>query len=128
MGRGLWVGGCLPTACSPQPTVPENPVPSPALLRPIHDRFVRGVKDYAAAQGIDLIRFRRGQRKDDIVAKRRAGFRKPEGAVFVGVAQERCSSFRATKRGGGSDGPVNFRFDRQPAFVNQYYFHVEDPD
>lgn len=105
-----------------------KPVPSPALLRPIHDRFVRGIKDYASTHGIDLVRFRRGQRKDDIAATRRAKFHKPEGVVFVGVAQERCKSFRATKRGGGSDGPVNFWFDRQPAFVNQYYFYVEDPD
>jgi len=45
--------------------------------------------------------------------------------VFVGVAQEKASSFKATKHL-GADGLVSFDFARQPVAVNHYYFYVQD--
>ena len=71
------------------------PIPSPALFRPMHDRFVHGVQDFAAAHQIPLIHFERGQRKDDIAAGHRARSLDPDGVVFIGVAQERAISFKA---------------------------------
>ena len=69
-----------------------NPIPSPALLRPLHDRFVREVATFADAAKIPVVQFERGQRKDDIAAEQRARFTKAEGVVFIGVAQERARS------------------------------------
>lgn len=41
-----------------------NPIPSPALFRPMHDRFVGGVQAFATRHDIPLIPFAPGQRKD----------------------------------------------------------------
>jgi hypothetical protein len=102
-----------------------NPIPSPALLRPLHDRFVRDVTTFADAGQIPVVHFERGQRKDDIAAEYRARFTKAEGVVFIGVAQERASAFKARKLTGSERG-VLFDFSRQPVAVNHYYFYVQD--
>lgn len=104
-----------------------QPIPSPAVLRPIHDRFVAGVDEFVRREGIPLVQFQRGQRKDDIAKVHRARFEQPEGVVFVGTAQEKARSFRATKRRGPRGGVV-FDFSRQSVFVKHYYFYVQDPD
>lgn len=104
-----------------------NPIPSPALLRPIHDRFVGEVDKMVKNEDIPLVRFKRGQRKDDIAKEHRAGFGKSEGVVFVGVAQEKMSSFKARKVTGTSGGWY-FDFSRQPVSVNQFYFYVQDQE
>jgi hypothetical protein len=102
-----------------------NPVPSPALLRPLHDRFVRDVTTFADAGQIPVVHFERGQRKDDIAAEHRARFTKAEGVVFIGVAQERASAFKARKLTGNERG-VLFEFSRQSVAVNHYYFYIQD--
>ena len=71
--------------------------------------------------------FERRQRKDDVAAAHRAGFIRPEGVVFIGVAQERASSFKAHKVTSGG-GHVHFEFSRQPVAVNHYYFYVQDQE
>ena len=102
-----------------------NPVPSPALLGQRHERFVREVKDFAERAGGPLVHFERKQRKDEVASGYRAKFEKPEGVVFVGVAQEKMSSFKARKALGPGGG-VYFDFSRQPVAVNHYYFYVQD--
>jgi hypothetical protein len=101
------------------------PIPSPALFRPMHDRFVSGVQDIAAEQQIPVVHFERGKRKDDIAAGYRAGFTDADGVVFIGVAQERAISFKA-REAHGAMGRF-FTFSRQPVSVNHYYFYVQDP-
>lgn len=44
----------------------KQPIPSPTVLRPIHDRFVAGVEQYAERHRIPLVHLEHGQRKDDI--------------------------------------------------------------
>jgi hypothetical protein len=102
-----------------------NPIPSPALFRPIHDRFTGQVAALAAEQGIPLVHFERGQRKDDVAAEYRARFTAAEGVVFIGVAQERASAFKARKLS-GPQGGVAFDFSRQSVAVNHYYFYLQD--
>jgi len=102
-----------------------NPIPSPALLRPVHDRFVRDVGTFADAGQIPVVHFERGQRKDDIAAEHRTRFTKAEGVVFIGVAQERASAFKARKLTGNERG-VLFEFSRQSVAVNHYYFYIQD--
>lgn len=103
-----------------------QPLPSPALLRPIHDHFVSEVERFAREHGVPLLHFQRGQRKDDIVNRQRARFHRREGVVVIGVAQERAWSFRASKR--VEAGRVSFDFSRQPVFVKHYYFYVQDAE
>ena len=104
-----------------------NPIPSPALFRPMRERLDRGVKRFAKTHEIPIHHFKRKQRKDDIAAQYRADFDKPEGVVFIGVAQEKASSFKARKVRGPRGG-VYFDFSRQPVAVNHYYFYVQDPE
>ena len=101
------------------------PIPSPALFRPLHDRFVHAVQDFATTQGTPIIHFDHGQRKDDIAAGYRARFADAEGVVFIGVAQERAISFKAHEARGTAGW--FFTFSRQPVSVNHYYFYVQDP-
>src|SRR5437867_8007850 len=66
-----------------------HPIPSPALFRPMHDRFVAAIKTFAADHAVPLIEFESGQDKDAIVATHRAHFRGDDGVVVIGVAQEK---------------------------------------
>ena len=104
-----------------------NPIPSPALFLPLHDRFVRAVTTSAETHGIPVVPFERGQRKDDLAAEYRARFTAAEGVVFIGVAQEKMWSFKAQKQA-GPQGGVHFDFSRQSVFVNHYYFYVQDAE
>ncbi len=129
----LYVNGYLPTLqtsgqlCDFMHKHLGQPIPSPALLRPIHDRFVEEVEGFALHEGIPMVPFERGQRKDDIANVHRERFRRREGVVLIGVAQERAWSFRAAKRKTAGGG-VYFDFSRQPVLVKHYYFYVQDPE
>jgi hypothetical protein len=103
-----------------------HPIPSPALFRPMHDRFVDAIKTYAIEQAVPLISFESGQDKDAIVATYRAKSTTREGVVVIGVAQEKARAFKAHKRT-GPQGGVTFDFTRQPVAVNHYYFYLQDP-
>ncbi len=104
-----------------------NPIPSPALFSPLHDRFVGSIKSFAESRRIPIVHFERGERKDDVASRFRSRFKGAEGVVFIGIAQERASSFKARKSYGPGGG-VQFQFSRQPVAVNHYYFYVQDPD
>jgi len=104
-----------------------HPIPSPALFRPMHDRFVHAVKTFAADAAVPLIEFESGQDKDAVVATHRARFRSEDGVVVIGVAQEKARAFKAHKRT-GPQGGVTFDFTRQSVAVNHYYFYVQDPE
>jgi len=103
------------------------PIPSPALFRPLHDRFVDAVQTFAARQGIPVIHFEPKQRKDDVVAEYRARYRGREGVVVIGIAQEKMRAFKAHKRP-GPGCKIRFDFSRQSVAVNHYYFYVQDRD
>jgi hypothetical protein len=102
-----------------------NPVPSPALLKQIREGFLGRVDEFLKQNAVPKVEFKHGQRKDDIANARRRKFDKQEGVVFLGVAQEKASSFKAQK-GHGPQGGVRFDFLRQPVFVNHLYFYVQD--
>src|SRR5205814_3922428 len=74
-----------------------NQIASPALLRPIHDRFVDDLRSFADRHRVPIVQFERRQRKDDVAASYRSRFTAAEGVVFIGAAQERQFSFKATK-------------------------------
>jgi hypothetical protein len=104
-----------------------HPIPSPALFKPLHDRFVTAVEQFVVTHDIPVVHFVSGQRKDDIVAPYRARFTAREGVVVLGVAQEKMRAFKAHKRTGPGTR-VTFDFSRQSVAVNHYYFYVHDRD
>ena len=102
-----------------------HPIPSPALFRPMHDRFVNAVDQFVARHNIPKVPFESGQDTDAIVAGSRLRFKAREGIVILGVAPEKMRSFKAQKRRGPGTA-VTFDFSRQAVAVNQYYFYVQD--
>jgi len=103
-----------------------HPIPSPALFRPMHNRFVDAIKTYATEHDVPLVPFESGQDKDAIVATYRAKCTARDGVVMIGVAQEKARAFKAHKRC-GPQGGVTFDFTRQSVAVNHYYFYLQDP-
>jgi len=101
-------------------------IPSPALLQRMGEVFVREVRSFAQEQGIPIVHFEPGIRKDDVAADYRQAFTPSEGVVFIGIAQEKARAFRAHKRSEGS--MVGFDYSRQSVRVNHYYFYLQDQD
>jgi hypothetical protein len=129
----LYVNGYMPALQTPGQLCDfmtrhlGQPIPSPALFRPMHDRFVAEVERFSRRYRVPMVSFERGQRKDDIANAHRARFTRKDGVVLIGVAQERAWSFRGAKRP-TPRGSVSFDFSRQPVFVKHFYFYVQDPD
>ena len=65
---------------------------------PKTDAFIRSIRDFLHDQDIPLIRFQKGQRKDDVFKKHLRKFKAQEGVVFVGVAQEKVRVPRTSAR------------------------------
>ncbi len=101
-------------------------IPSPAVLGEISRGFVAAVEAFAEAQQVPLVQFQKGQRKDDVAAQYRRQFTGAEGVVFIGVAQEQLSGFKARKEVKGKR--VWFHYSRQAVFVKVYYFYVHDAE
>ena len=60
-----------------------HPVPSSALMAPMTRRFVNEWERYAQREGVDLIRFERGERKDD---------RTRDVSCAIGTPEKACST------------------------------------
>jgi hypothetical protein len=73
-------------------------------MAPMTAAFVADISHFAAARGLDLVRFARGQRKDDLTreylrrAERDDRGLVPAQVLYVGVAQEKQRVFRTVKR------------------------------
>src|SRR5690242_18532083 len=65
------------------------PVASTAVLAPISEAFVTAIKTFACRERIPMVDFVKGQRKDDVMHERLAGFDCDEGVLFIGRAQEK---------------------------------------
>ena len=101
-------------------------VPSTVMVAPMSERFVSALEQFVEAQGIDLVRFEKGQRKDDVAKKYLAAFTGDEGVLFVGKAQEKASVFRTEKRRDARG--VYPWIIRSTAMVNHYYVYILDRD
>jgi hypothetical protein len=104
-----------------------HPIPSPALFKPMHDRFTTAVEQFVTHHAIPVVHFEAGQDKDAIATAHRTRCPAREGVVMLGVAQEKMRAFKAHKRAGPGT-KVTFDFSRQWVAVNQYYFYVHDRD
>lgn len=105
----------------------RQPIASPALLAQMTHRFVQGIKEFAEAHEIPVVHFQKGVRKEEVARSYFDDFSGKEGVVFIGVAQERASSFRSRKRK-EPGGLLYFDFYRGSVAVNHYYFYLLDPD
>jgi len=111
------------------------PLPSPALLERIGNRFRREVKAFAAANHIPVLHLKKPDRSrwDDrkldhvrphLDAAEREG---RYGVVAIVQAQEFQWVFSAKKRVHQS-GRVSFDFEKQDRRVGMYYFYIYDAE
>ena len=102
-------------------------VPSTAMVAPMSYAFVAAIERFVKAEGLDLVTFQKGQRKDDVAHQYLAKFAGDEGVLFVGKAQEKASVFRTEKRcdAAGKKYPWIIR---STAMVNHYYVYILDKD
>jgi hypothetical protein len=99
---------------------------STCLADPISKQFVASILAFAVERGIPLVRFQKGQRKDDVAQEHLARFEEPEGIYMVGVAQEKVSTFRTEKRRNPETGARYPWIVAASALVNQYYMYGLD--
>jgi hypothetical protein len=79
-------------------------------------------------EAIDLIAFEKGQRKDDVTQKYLREFRKSEGVLYVGKAQEKARVMRTERRRCSRTGATYPWIVQSTAMVNHYYFYGVDED
>ena len=103
-----------------------QPLPSAALMSPISRSFVAKLEGFVAQHEIPLVQFRRGQRKDEVMAEQLRHFRHDEGVVFVGKAQEKTPVFRTEKRRSPTTGRPYPWIVKSTAMVNHYYVYAVD--
>jgi len=101
-------------------------IPSPALFGRITDAFKTGLRAWASQHRIPWLEFQEGARQDDVVQRYRDRFRKPDGVLCVGVAQERAKAWTATKQVQGR--PLHFAYRGRTVCVNHYYVYLVDRD
>src|SRR6266702_4693193 len=104
------------------------PVPSAAVMSPMSRNFVTKLEGYAAQHEVPLVQFRKGQRKDEVMAEHLRKFHRPEGVVFIGKAQEKTPVFRTEKRKSPTTGRPYPWIVRSTAMVNHYYVYAVDRD
>jgi hypothetical protein len=105
-----------------------QPLPSAALMSPMTRRFVAALEDFVGREGIPLVQFCPGQRKDAVMAERLRQFGREEGIVFVGKAQENTPVFRTERRRSPTTGRPYPWIVRRSAMVNNYYIYAVDRD
>ncbi len=102
-----------------------KPVPSPALLRQATTAYVKEVESLIEAQDIPVHPFKAKEDKDAIGNRMRAKHPQKDAVVFIGVAQEKATSFKGHKKPGRW---VNYEWSRQSVYVKHYYFYIDDED
>ena len=105
-----------------------QPLASSALMNPMSRRFVAAMDDFIARYKVPLVLFRKGQRKDDVMAERLRSFTHEEGIVFIGKAQEKTPVFRTEKRHSRHTGQPYPWIVKSTAMVNHYYIYAVDCD
>jgi hypothetical protein len=103
-------------------------VASTVLMAPMSRGFVKAIHDFAHRQGVEIVAFAKGQRKDEVTRQRLAGFPAPEGVLYIGTAQERFASFRVIKKISEHTGQPYPWLTRSAVMCNHYYFYLVDED
>jgi hypothetical protein len=107
---------------------------SSALMAPMTRAFTADIEHFAASRGVDLVRFGKGQRKDDLTREylRQAELDDrglvPARVLYIGVAQEKQKVFRTSRRRNPVTGATYPWLVPGSAVVNQYYFYCVDEE
>ena len=105
-----------------------NQFVSSALMRPMTERFAADIRHYIDVRGLDLVRFAKGQSKDQIARRYLAGHDGGEQLLFAGVAQEKTRIWRTRQRTDKMTGRRYPWLCQEQAMVNHWYFYGFDAD
>jgi hypothetical protein len=96
-------------------------------MGPMTKAFVSAVHDFVDRRGLDLVRFAKGQRKDDLTQQFLAEHDGSEAVLYVGQAQEKATVLRTERRYGVTGAPYAWLV-KASALVNHFYFYCFDDD
>ncbi len=103
-------------------------VASTTLMAPMSKAFVADIRRFAKENELEMVRFHKGQRKDDETKKRLKDYHQTEGVLYIGIAQEKFGAFRVTKKHNPETGASFPWLHRSTVMCNQYYFYLVDED
>ena len=89
---------------------------------------LRTIEHFVGSEGIDLVAFEKGQRKDEVTQRYLRRFTKSEGVLYVGKAQEKARVMRTERRRSRRTGGTYPWIVDSTAMVNHYYFYCVDED
>lgn len=101
---------------------------STAAVVPMTEAFVKSVKEFAGREGVDVVSFKKGQRKDDVTQEYLADFAPTEGVLYIGKAQEKARVMRTERRRNPHTGATYPWIVASTAMVNHIYFYCVDED
>jgi hypothetical protein len=108
-------------------------IPSPVLLTRNHDRLVDDLDRFVTAAGLTVLRFRKGDVKEEMARPYQdaAAAEHRRGVVLVGKAQERMQAWVGYKDNSsplGTDRHPHFAFSRQAKVPDHWYFYLHDDE
>ena len=103
-------------------------VASTTLMAPMSRDFVKRIHQFAKRGEVEIYRYHKGERKDDVTLERLKDFSEAEGVLYIGKAQEKYAAFRVHKRINPDTGHAYPWLERGDVMCNQYYFHLVDED
>src|SRR5262245_52755177 len=71
---------------------------STTAVAPMTDAFAGNIEQFVAREGVDLISFEKGQRKDNVTQADLGKSKKNEGVLYDGKAQEKARIMRTERR------------------------------
>ena len=105
-----------------------NQFASSALMMPMSERFAADIRHYIDTRRLDLVRFARGQSKDQLAKGYLAGKSGGDQILFVGVAQEKTRVWRTARRRDPVTGKPYPWLYQEPAMTSHWYFYGSDAD
>ena len=103
-------------------------VPSSVLLAPRTRSFVRELERCAEREGVDLVSFERGERKDERTQKYLRQGSGAEGVLYSGKAQEKARVVRSAQRHDPDTDRTYPWLAPSSAYVHYYYMDFVDDD
>jgi hypothetical protein len=106
-------------------------IPSPAGLGHNHDRLTDDIDAFVDGAGLDVVRFVKGESKEDRARPYQDGAAAAgrPGVVLVGKAQEKMAAWTGYKDTSSPlhrEGHPHFAFSRQSKVPDHWYFYLHD--
>ena len=105
-----------------------NQFVSSALMMPMTERFAADIRHYIDTRRLDLVRFAKGQSKDQVAKEYLAGHDGGECILFAGVAQEKTRVWRTAQRRDPATGKRYPWLYQDQAMASHWYFYGFDAD